>query len=102
MAILRRGRSTPTTLSGLPADASGRIAWRYYVPTNAGPSGNNSNYIGIDTVEYVGSPTAVTLTGLVAGEAQSPLSSPAALPMAALPAVSGLALAAAYLLRRKR
>ncbi len=45
-------------------------------------------------------PTAVTLTGLVAGVAQSPI--PAAIPMAALPAVSGLALAAAYLLRRKR
>ena len=40
------------TLSGIPAGASGRIAWRYFV-TNGGPSGANSNYIGVDTVEYV-------------------------------------------------
>ena len=39
------------TLSGIPAGATGRIAWRYFV-TDGGPSGNNSNYIGIDTVEY--------------------------------------------------
>jgi len=37
----------------LPTTAgTGRIAFRYYV-TNAGPAGSNSNYIGIDTVEYV-------------------------------------------------
>jgi predicted extracellular nuclease/subtilisin-like proprotein convertase family protein len=40
------------TLSGIPLNATGRIAFRYFV-TDAGPSGNNSNYIGIDTVEYV-------------------------------------------------
>ncbi len=39
------------TLSGLPAGATGRIAFRYFV-TDAGLSGNNSNYIGIDTVQY--------------------------------------------------
>ena len=39
------------TLSGLAPGASGRFALRYYV-TDGGPSGNNSNYIGIDTVEY--------------------------------------------------
>ncbi|MBE2235907.1 MAG: choice-of-anchor J domain-containing protein, partial [Anaerolinea sp.] len=39
------------TLSGLPANASGRLAFRYFV-TDGGPSGNNSNYIGIDTVEF--------------------------------------------------
>ncbi len=31
---------------------SGRVAFRYYVPTSAGPTGVNSNYIGLDTVEY--------------------------------------------------
>jgi hypothetical protein len=37
------------TLSGLPAGgASGRVAFRYYV-TEGGPTGDNSNYIGIDT-----------------------------------------------------
>ncbi|MCB9141621.1 MAG: choice-of-anchor J domain-containing protein [Anaerolineales bacterium] len=41
------------TLSGLPGGmADGRVAWRYFV-TDAGPTGANSNYIGIDTVEYV-------------------------------------------------
>ncbi|HSN76416.1 MAG TPA: choice-of-anchor J domain-containing protein, partial [Anaerolineae bacterium] len=40
------------TLSGIPGGASGRIAFRYFV-TGGGPNGNNSNYIGIDTVEYV-------------------------------------------------
>ncbi len=39
------------TLSGIPGGATGRIAWRYFV-TDGGPSGNNSNYIGIDTVEF--------------------------------------------------
>ena len=34
------------TLSGIPAGASGRIAWRYFV-TNGGPSGANSNYLSL-------------------------------------------------------
>ena len=172
------------TLSGIPSGATGRIAWRYYVPTDAGPLGNNSNYIGIDTVEYtsaasspctaladipwlsldvtngsnaggtntivtatfdsaslpdgvytgnlcvtsndpdtgpgngtdlvivpvtltVNTPTAVTLANLTASgavldKAQLPLPIPAALPVAALPAAAGLAMAAVYALRRKR
>lgn len=40
------------TLSGIPNGATGRFAFRYFV-TDAGPSGNNSDYIGIDSVEYV-------------------------------------------------
>lgn len=39
------------TISGLPAPTSGRIAFRYFV-TAAGPTGTNSDYIGIDTVTY--------------------------------------------------
>ncbi|MHB1357623.1 MAG: choice-of-anchor J domain-containing protein [Anaerolineae bacterium] len=39
------------TLSGIPAGTTGRLAFRYYV-TNGGPVEANSNYIGIDTVEY--------------------------------------------------
>ena len=39
------------TLSGIPAGATGRIAWRYFV-TDAGFLGTNSDYIGIDTVEF--------------------------------------------------
>jgi hypothetical protein len=40
------------TLAGLPAaGASGRIGFRYFV-TGGGPTGDNSNYIGIDTFSY--------------------------------------------------
>jgi FG-GAP-like repeat len=39
------------TLSGLAAPTSGRIAFRYFV-TFAGPLGDNSNIIGIDTFSY--------------------------------------------------
>ncbi len=44
------------TLSSIPAGATGRLAFRYFV-TNAGPAGSNSNYIGIDTVEYTSTAT---------------------------------------------
>lgn len=36
------------TVTGLSGATSCRIAFRYTVPTSAGPSGNYSNYIGID------------------------------------------------------
>ena len=39
------------TVSGLSGPTSGRFAFRYFV-TGGGPTGNNSNYIGIDTVAY--------------------------------------------------
>lgn len=39
------------TVSGLSAPTSGRFAFRYYVP-NGGPSGANSDYIGIDNFVY--------------------------------------------------
>lgn len=39
------------TVSGLSAPTSGRFAFRYYV-TNGGPSGANSDYIGIDNFVY--------------------------------------------------
>lgn len=39
------------TLNGFSGTESGRIAFRYYV-TDGGPAGDNSNYIGIDTVAY--------------------------------------------------
>ncbi len=39
------------TISGLSAPTSGRFAFRYYVP-NGGPSGLNSDYIGIDNFVY--------------------------------------------------
>lgn len=39
------------TVSGVAAPTQGRFAFRYYV-TNGGPSGANSNYIGVDLFEY--------------------------------------------------
>jgi hypothetical protein len=39
------------TISGVTGTVSGRLAFRYYV-TNGGPSGANSDYIGIDLVQY--------------------------------------------------
>jgi hypothetical protein len=41
---------TKYVIDSISASGSGRIAFRYFV-TNAGPSGTNSNYIGIDTFE---------------------------------------------------
>lgn len=51
------------TVSGLGAPASGRLAFRYFV-TNGG-SGNNSDYIGIDTFSYTAVPTPALLPGLI-------------------------------------
>lgn len=49
------------------ATGTGRLAFRYFV-TDAGPLGNNSDYIGIDTVDYVfvpgGGPSAVEVPTL--------------------------------------
>jgi hypothetical protein len=42
------------------AGSTGRIAFRYYVPTSAGPTGNNSNYIGLDTVDLTEVNCAIT------------------------------------------
>lgn len=45
------------TISGLASPVKGRLAFRYFVE-DGGPSGNNSDYIGIDSVIYACSPTA--------------------------------------------
>lgn len=65
------------TISGLPAPTSGRIAFRYFV-TNAGPTGANSDYIGIDNVVYTPyvcpaftMTTGGALSGATAGTAYS-------------------------------
>lgn len=64
------------TISGLPAPTSGRIAFRYFV-TGGGPSGSNSDYIGVDNVVYTPytcpaiTVTPSTLTGGAAGSAYS-------------------------------
>jgi len=48
------------TISGVPAPTTGRFAFRYFVP-DGGPSGANSNFIGVDEVQYgvacTGTPT---------------------------------------------
>lgn len=66
---------------------SGRIAFRYWV-TNAGPFGSNSDFIGIDTVEYV--------EGMFGGGLPIPAASTAGLILLALL----IAVAAAAILRR--
>ncbi len=40
------------TLSGLSGPSNGRFAFRYEVP-DGGPAGANSDYIGIDTVQFL-------------------------------------------------
>jgi len=47
------------TLSGLGGPTSGRIAFRYFV-TDAGISGSNSDYIGIDTLKITAVPEPST------------------------------------------
>ena len=53
------------TLSGIGAPTSGRLAFRYFVE-NGGPSGANSDYIGIDTLAYTQAPepAALALLGI--------------------------------------
>lgn len=39
------------TMTGIPSPTFGRLAFRYFVE-NGGPKGDNSDYIGIDTVQF--------------------------------------------------
>jgi hypothetical protein len=48
-------------IDGLTGYKSGRIAFRYYV-TEGGSNGQNSDYIGIDRIQYASEPTAVPLS----------------------------------------
>jgi N-acetylneuraminic acid mutarotase len=41
------------TVTGVPSATLGRLAFRYFVE-NGGPTGTNSNYIGIDTFQFTG------------------------------------------------
>ena len=82
------------TLSGLPAGGiSGRIAFRYFV-TNGGPSGTNSDFIGIDDVSYTTFP-GVCSGAPVLGATQSSVTSacpnvPFNLTVATPPLTSGI------------
>ena len=55
------------SLSGIAVPTTGRIAFRYFVPSG-GPSGSNSDFIGIDTFSYTDAvpepATMVVLGGL--------------------------------------
>jgi hypothetical protein len=67
-----------TNANGLPLTGSGYVAFRYFV-TGAGPAGDNSNYIGIDSFSFVegvqvspvaapvNSPWSLALLGLMLG-----------------------------------
>lgn len=55
--------STTLTVGG-----TGRFAFNYNVP-NGGPSGSNSNYIGLDTVAYTAVPEPATMAALGLGVA---------------------------------
>lgn len=50
-----------TNADGIPTSGSGRIAFRYHV-TSGGPSGSNSNYMGIDTFSFVEGSSPITST----------------------------------------
>jgi uncharacterized delta-60 repeat protein len=59
------------TVSGLGSPTTGRLAFRYFVE-NGGPYGTNSDYIGIDTMQYVctgptptPTPTPISISGTV-------------------------------------
>lgn len=54
------------TVSGLGAPVDGRFAFRYFVE-DAGPSGINGDYIGIDTVSYTAIPEPASLGLVVLG-----------------------------------
>lgn len=85
------------TLTGITTATPGRLAFRYYV-TGGGPSGNNSNYIGIDTVTFTQTPPlSVDLVALDA-KAAAPV---AGLPILGAVALGVVALGAAVYLRRR-
>jgi hypothetical protein len=71
------------TITGLAGPVSGRIALRYFVP-NGGPSGANSDYIGID--QFVYNPPAspnLAVSNPVSDYTNIPLSQAAAMPLTA-------------------
>ena len=97
------GGTTPVTVT---FDSTGLAAGVYTgnlcVTSNdpdPGP-GNGTNLVIVPLTLTVQPGTAVTLSSLDA--TQSPAPVPAGLPMVALPAAAGLAMAAVYALRRKR
>lgn len=56
------------TVTGLGGPTSGRFAFNYFVP-NGGPSGTNSDFIGIDDVQYTAVPEPGSMIALGLGAA---------------------------------
>jgi hypothetical protein len=54
------------TISGLGGPVQGRLGFHYHLP-NAGPFGNNSDYIGIDTFNYNPGPEPGTIAVIALG-----------------------------------
>jgi hypothetical protein len=54
------------TISGLGGPVQGRLGFHYDVP-NAGPLGDNSDYIGIDTFDYNPVPEPGTIAVIALG-----------------------------------
>ena len=63
---------TQYTITGLPHNGQGRVAFRYFV-TGAGPTGANSDYIGIDRVVFNTGAPEYQVGGSVSGLAGSGL-----------------------------
>lgn len=63
------------TISGIAVPTQGRFAFWYYVQTSAGPQGTNSDYIGVDDVEFI--PPGVTTGACCDGAGGCSLTTPA-------------------------
>lgn len=85
------------TLTGITAATPGRLAFRYYV-TGGGPSGNYSNYIGVDTVTFTQTPPLSVDLVAIDAKAAAPV---AGLPILGAAALGIVALGAAVYLRRR-
>ncbi len=70
------------TISGLAGPTTGRVAFRYFV-TNGGPSGNNSDYIGIDEFFCGSSSANVSVTNPAGQYTIIPVSQIAPIPLQA-------------------
>ena len=68
-------------ISGIGSPTAGRLAFRYFVE-NGGPSGINSDYIGIDTVNFNCSPTPTPTPTPTNTPTQTPTRTPTPNPLA--------------------
>ncbi len=80
------------TVSGLPAPASGRFAFRYFV-TNGGPDGANSDFIGVDTVQYVCSSPPATATATAVATTAVPTTTATSVATTAVPTTTATSVA---------